>query len=256
MTPRGSGRGRLLAVVALAVVAGTRPAAADRTDAANAAGSPWLDEHPVAPAHPTRGRPSLTSVSSIPTALAFLGGATIAFVAHETGHLVTNLAYGNTPKLEGITTFGVIPFVAVAPRIRCSDTGCTKHDGSRFSGGHPGKYNIVTAGYDVQHLTTEVLLTLEPDLRWRRAPLRKGLFAFDILLSVGYALSSMTGTESNFGDAGTAADTARLSRTTFAAVLLAPAVLDVYRYLQPRSKWAPWASRAAKGSMIGISFAL
>ena len=186
----------------------------------------------------------------------FLAGGAVGFVAHESGHVVTNLALGNTPQFQHITTFGFIPFVAINPRLSCRGGVCKKHDGSLLYGGEGGRFAIVTAGFDVQHITTEVLLTLDPDLRDRHAPFRKGLFAFDILLSVGYALSSATGVESPFGDAGNAAAAAGMPRAVFAAILLAPAALDTYRYFRPRSRWAPWASRGSKLGMIGISFAL
>jgi hypothetical protein len=199
---------------------------------------------------------TLTDVHDVPTLAIYLGGGLVGFLAHESGHVVMNLAYGNVPQFQHITTFGFIPFVAINPRLSCHGDVCTKHDGTPLSGGESGKYNIVTAGYDVQHITTEVLLTLEPDLRWRRAPFRKGVFAFDILLSVGYALSNITGTESSFGDSANAVAASGLPRAVFDAVLVAPAALDAYRFFHPEAKWAPWVSRGAKLGMVGISFAI
>ena len=35
------------------------------------------------------------------------------------------------------------------------------------------------------------------------------------------------------------------------AMVMAPAVLDAYRYVRPESRWAPWVSRAVKiGSVL------
>ncbi len=33
-------------------------------------------------------------------------------------------------------------------------------------------------------------------------------------------------------------------------MILAPAVLDAWRYFRPEAKWAVWASRAAKVGMV------
>jgi len=198
----------------------------------------------------------ITSIDSVTAAALFLAGGATGFVAHESGHFMMNYALGNSPEVQGITTFGFIPFVAINPRLSCHGEDCTKHDGKPLTFGQAGKYLIVTAGYDVQHVTTELLLTLTPCLRYEAAPFRKGLFAFDVLLSVGYALADVAGVEDPHGDSRNAVDASGMSKYLFAAILLAPAVLDTYRYFFPKSKWAPWVSRGAKLGMIGVSFAI
>ncbi len=186
----------------------------------------------------------------------FLGGAAVGFVAHESGHVVTNLAYGNIPTLISIKPFGFVPFVAISPQIRCTDDACFKRDGRDFGGGRPGLYVIITAGFTVQHLTTEMLLSLEPGIRYHRAPFRKGVLAFDILVSVGYAAASLTGTEDPFGDVTGAARAAHINHDVFAILLIAPALLDAYRFVRPGSRWVPVASRTLNATMFGITFAI
>ena len=243
--------------VPAAPVAGTDPAPATEPSPP-AQLAPLAAPAPGQPAIVGPPEPTLTDVHDLSTLGIFLGGAAVAFFAHESGHVVTNLAYGNVPRLVPITTFGFIPFVAIAGDIRCDDAMCYTRDNKEFGGGRAGKYVIVTAGFTVQHLTTELLLSLEPHLRYRRAPFRKGVLAFDILVSVGYALSTWTRTEDTFGDSGTAADTSGIPRDVFAALLITPALIDTYRFLRPdsHSRWLPYASRASKATMFGITFAL
>jgi hypothetical protein len=38
-------------------------------------------------------------------------------------------------------------------------------------------------------------------------------------------------------------------------MLLAPAVVDAYRYFVPDSRWAPWVSLAGKLTLMGALFA-
>lgn len=231
-------------VVALALLLASSAARADEGKA------------PAPDPAPDPCEPSLADAHDVPSVALYLGGGLVGFLAHESGHVAMNFAYDNVPQFQHITTFGFIPFVAINPRLSCSNGVCKKHDGTLLAGGESGKYNIVTAGFDVQHVTTELLLTLEPDLYWRHEPFRKGLFTFDILLSVGYALSNVTGTESSFGDSRNAATAAGMPHAVFAAILIAPAALDTYRFFRPRSKWAPWVSRGTKLGMIGVSFAI
>jgi len=184
----------------------------------------------------------------------FVAGALTGFLAHEGGHLVANLVYGNVPQLEGLWFQGVIPFFAISPRIECEDGVCRTHDGERFWGGPRGKLVITSGGFNVQHVTDEILLTREPELRYRYGPYRKGLLAFNTLLSVGYAIAAWTHTEDPHGDVSRSAALAGLRPEAYAAVLFAPAALDLVRYFWPRLPVVPWLSRAAKASFIGLIF--
>ena len=181
-------------------------------------------------------------------------GAVSAFVLHESGHVLANLMLGNVPKFSGTLVWGFLPFVVIRPRITCDGDHCTKHNGETFRSGRNGTYFIATAGFHVQHVTDEVLLTLHPDLMARDAPFQKGMLAFNVFLSTIYAVGAFTGLEDPHGDLAGAARRSGIHEAWLATVVLAPAVLDTYRYFVPTSRWAPWASRAAKATLFGLTF--
>ena len=182
-------------------------------------------------------------------------GALTGFFAHEGGHLFANFVYGNVPRLEGLWAFGLVPFFAISPRIECDGDHCTTYDGHEFHGGPRGKLVITSGGFNVQHLTDEILLTRDPTLRYHYAPFRKGLLAFNTLLSIGYTLASWTRTEDPHGDVSHSAHLAGLSSEVYAGMLVLPAVFDLYRYFHPDSWWAPWVSRGGKAAFLGVIFA-
>lgn len=199
---------------------------------------------------------TITDIRSWRSAGWFLAGVASGFFAHELGHIMTNLVQGNVPKLQPIWGFGFIPFFTVAPRIGCYEGHCVKYDGTPFRTGVNGKVAITSAGFNVQHVTDEVLLTVQPRLRYRVAPYRKGLLAFNILLSVGYAISAITRIENPEGDVSSTARLMGIPREAYACTLLAIAGLDTYRYFVPDSRWAPWVSRASKVAFFGVVFVL
>jgi hypothetical protein len=186
----------------------------------------------------------------------FAAGAISGFLLHEAGHVFANLVQGNVPQFQGILGFGFIPFFTIAPRIHCENDTCYKEDGSQFWAGPRGKFAITSAGYNVQHLTDEIMLSRTPDLRYRVAPFRKGLLMFNILLSVGYATAAITGIENPQGDLSRSAELIGFHPAYYATMLLIPAGLDIYRYFRPDAKWAPWVSRAGKTAVVGLMFAL
>lgn len=186
----------------------------------------------------------------------FLAGIATGFLAHEAGHVFANLLQGNVPRIQGVWGFGFIPFFTVAPRISCRYDHCVKHNGEPLSTGVGGKVAITSAGFNVQHVTDELVLSLEPRLRYRVAPYRKGLLAFNTLLSLGYAISAMSRIENREGDVTATAKLMGVPREAYASALLVLAGLDVYRYFVPDSRWAPWVSRAGKAAFLGVVFVL
>jgi hypothetical protein len=201
-------------------------------------------------------RATISDIRSVRTAGIWLAGVATGFFAHEAGHVLTNLLQGNVPHIQGVLGFGFIPFFTVAPRVTCYESHCTKHDGSAFHTGVPGKVAITSAGFNVQQVTDEFVLSFEPRLRYRVAPYRKGLLAFNTLLSVGYAISAMTRIENREGDVTATAQLMGVPREVYAGALLVIAGLDLYRYFGPDSRWAPWVSRGAKVAFIGVVVAL
>jgi len=216
----------------------------------------WLSvthEPPPAPPEPLA---TITDVHGLSSFGLFAAGALTGFLAHESGHVFANLVQGNVPRFEGILGFGFVPFFTVAPRIDCEQGHCVKHDGSAFSNGLPGKIAITSAGFNVQHLTDEILLTRNPRLRQRVAPYRKGLFAFNTLLSLAYATTCITRTENSTGDVTASARLMGVPRELYALSLATLAGLDLYRYFVPDGRVAPWLSRGGKVLFVGVLFTL
>ena len=67
-----------------------------------------------------------------------IGGLATAFVSHELGHVLMNLAYGNVPTVEGLRYGGVIPFFRISPNVSCNEVGCFDSNGDPFKGGRTG----------------------------------------------------------------------------------------------------------------------
>lgn len=182
-------------------------------------------------------------------------GVLAGFVAHELGHVLVNLAYGNVPTFEGLRYGGFIPFFRISPEVSCDESGCFHLDsGEPFKGGRTGVYLITSAGFNVQHLGSELILSLDPKTRYHRSPFQKGMLFFNFSLSVGYVLSTWFQVKPPIGDIHGMARAAQLDANLVALLVLIPTGLDIYRFFVPDSKWAPWVSRAAKVTFIGVSF--
>lgn len=183
-------------------------------------------------------------------------GAVSGFAFHESGHLLANWAFHNVPQWVSVNGFGFIPFFAISPQIYCSNGTCQHFNGTPFAGGPPGMYTISSAGFDMQHLSSEAMLTYNPNLRYTVAPYQKGWLAFNVFVSLGYAIVSWADKENGYGDVGGSANAAGLSHNLYGALILIPAALDAYRYFKPDSVWAPWVSRGSKLAVIGVAFTL
>jgi hypothetical protein len=164
----------------------------------------------------------------------FLTGAAIGLGTHEAGHVIANLALGEKPGLRKVDFHGV-PFFAI-----------THSSGLP----HRKEFVISSAGFWVQHAENEWLLHRRPQLRRERAPLAKGLFAFNVLASVAYAGAAFGKTGPVERDTRGMAESARVDERLIGALVLAPAVLDAWRYFHPDARWAAWASRGVKVGMV------
>ena len=160
----------------------------------------------------------------------FLTGAAIGLAAHEAGHVIANLAFGEKPGL-GKVDFHGIPFFAITHR-----SGLPSHE----------EFIISSAGFWVQNAGNEWLLTRRPDLRSQNAPMKKGVFAFNVLASVAYAGAAFARTGPNERDTRGMALSARVDEPMIGALILVPAVLDTARYFGKDSRWIVWGSRAIK----------
>jgi hypothetical protein len=98
----------------------------------------------------------------------------------------------------------------------------------------------------VQHATNEWLLTRRPRFRHERAPFTKGVFAFNVLTSVAYSGAAFARTGPEERDTRGMASSAQIDERWVGALILAPAVLDTWRYYDPEARLPMWLSRAVK----------
>lgn len=206
----------------------------------------WPRSFPRAACAPHRGWPARLGL--------FAAGAAGAFVAHELGHVAANLFAGNVPRLVGLRGTAGVPFFAISPDVLCKNGRCVGAAGQLLRGGPRTPYLIAIAGFNVQHLGNEVILSQTPALRARPDAFSRGWLAFNLALSVGYAAVSLAHVEDPHGDAGGLAFHARVPRGVAAAALLVPAALDAWRFVRPQDRWAPWASRAGKLGVFGLAW--
>jgi hypothetical protein len=105
------------------------------------------------------------------TLASFLAGGGLAFVIHEGGHLTFDTIFDAQPHVHAVH-FGPIPFFAISPARLLTPRQL---------------FTLASAGFWTQQLMTEVLLPHATSLREAHAPFVKGMLAFDILTSIGYA---------------------------------------------------------------------
>ena len=179
---------------------------------------------------------ALVATLAVPTPAAaqkdiakFLAGAAVGLAAHETGHLILDAAVGADVEIKKVNA-GPFPFFAVTHEpvtpVR--------------------EFAISSAGFWVQHATDELILTKRPHLRNEHAPFVKGLVAFNVLTSVGYAVAAFAQAGPAERDPRGMAMSSRIDEPWIGATILAPALLDGARYYRPQTTWLKWASRAAK----------
>jgi hypothetical protein len=192
---------------------------------------------------------------SLATTLGYgAAGALTALLLHESGHVAANLALGNVPQLRGTMLWGFVPFFVISPALRCGNDYCIKRDGHRLPGGPNGAYFIAMAGFTVQNVTNELLLTGDANLGRSYAPFRKGILGFNIFLSTMYAVGAFTKLEARYGDLSAASRRSRIDEAWLATLLLVPTALDVYRYLNPSRTWSAWAARSGAATLFGLTF--
>jgi len=165
----------------------------------------------------------------------FIAGVASGFVIHEGSHLILDLAFDTQPRLTGVH-FGPIPFFALTHSNKTPP-----HEEALISG----------AGFFSQHVTSEIVLT-------RRAPgddispFEKGLLAFHVATSVGYAGAAFARYGPEERDTRGIADATGTDERVIGALVLAPAAFDTWRYLRPNSKAARWGSRLSKAAFLAV----
>lgn len=193
--------------------------------------------HAQEPADADAPQPSIAASSNrgVDT-LKFLAGAGVAFVVHESGHLVFNEIFDARPRLKSVH-FGPIPFFAISPTRPLSRRKL---------------FTIASAGFWFQELSTELLLPAHRDLRHEHAPFAKGMLAFDVLTSVGYAVVAFAEAGPPERDTRGMATGLRVREPAIGVMVLAPATLAAYRYFRPDSTWARWATRIVAAGSVAL----
>jgi hypothetical protein len=179
--------------------------------------------------------------SKVGTTISFLAGAATGLAVHESGHVLFGAVFGASPRVRPLH-YGLIPFFKI--------------DHNPVS--RRKEFVISSAGLWMQHADAEWILTARPDLRREHAPFLKGILAFDLATSTMYSVAA-------FGRWGpperdTRGIAVSLGKTgapepLVGALVLAPAVLDGYRYLRPDATWAKWASRVVKIAAVALTLA-
>jgi hypothetical protein len=164
----------------------------------------------------------------------FVAGGALGLGLHEGGHALFDVIFDADPTFRRVDFHG-IPFFALTHRRTVSPRR---------------EFVISSAGFSMQHAGSELLLTRRPGLRHERAPVAKGLLAFNVLTSVAYAGTAFARTGPFERDTRGMADAVRIDERVIGAFVLAPAILDTWRYYRPESKWAVWASRSAKAGLV------
>jgi hypothetical protein len=164
----------------------------------------------------------------------FLAGGALGLAFHESGHLLFDAVFDANAHVEPVH-FGPFPFFAIEHRGDLSPRR---------------EFTISSAGFWVQEATNEWLLTRRPQLRDEHAWLTKGLFTFNVLNSVGYALVAFAEAGPPQRDTRGMASSLDIDERAVGALILAPALLDTYRYFRPGSGWAIWTSRITKAGSV------
>jgi len=179
--------------------------------------------------------------SSLRRTVTFLAGGAAGLAMHEAGHLVTGALFGAHPGVAPLAD-GPVPFFVI-----------THNDVTRRR-----EFVISSSGFWVQHVVSEWILTARPNLAREHAPFLKGVVAFNVGTSVVYSVAAFArsgpserdtrGMAISLGHHGT-------PEPFIGALVLAPALLDGYRYFKPQSVWAKWTSRGCKVAAVLLTVA-
>ena len=191
-------------------------------------------------AHPALAQPSAPlpppqqDGQAVVATVKFLAGGLVGLAAHEGGHLIFDAIFDAEPHISRVQ-FGPFPFFAISHRTDLSPRR---------------EFTISSAGFWVQEAANEWLLTRRPAIRDEHAWGTKGVLAFNVLNSVGYALVASAKAGPVERDTRGMAASIGVDERLIGALVLAPAVLDTYRYFNRGSRWAAWTSRATKAGSV------
>jgi len=164
----------------------------------------------------------------------FLGGALAGLGAHEMGHLLFDVVFDADPGIEKVSFKG-LPFFAITHRGDVTPRQ---------------EYVISSAGFWMQHATSEWILSADPDLRHTAGSFRKGVLAFNVGASAVYAAAAFARTGPAERDTRSMAASLGIDERWVAVMILVPAVLDAVRYFRPDARWVAWSSRGVKIGLV------
>jgi hypothetical protein len=164
-----------------------------------------------------------------------LGGAA-GLGLHEGGHLIANWAFEEKVTVKKVDYKG-IPFFALSHAPNLSPRR---------------EYVVSSAGFWAQYLYSEQILTHHPQLKNEQSPFRKGMLAFHVVTSLVYSGAAFGKTGPLERDTRGMASSRRIDERWIGAIVLAPALLDMYRYFNPDARWATWTSRGVKMGSVAL----
>ena len=164
-----------------------------------------------------------------------LGGAA-GLGLHEAGHLVANWAFDERVKVKKVDYNG-IPFFALSHAPNLSPRR---------------EYVVSSAGFWAQYLYSEQILTHHPNLKNEESPFRKGMLTFHVVTSLVYAGAALGKTGPVERDTRGMAVSRKIDERWIGVMVLAPALLDIYRYFNPGAGWATWTSRSVKIGTVAL----
>jgi len=179
--------------------------------------------------------------SGLRRTVTFLAGGAAGLAMHEAGHLVTGASFGAHPGVAPLAD-GPVPFFVI-----------THNDVTRRR-----EFVISSSGFWVQHAVSEWILSARPNVAREHAPFLKGVLAFNVGTSVVYSVAAFVRSGPSERDTrGMAVSLGHggAPEPFIGALVLAPALLDGYRYLKPQSAWAKWTSRGCKVAAVLLTAA-
>lgn len=158
------------------------------------------------------------------------------FALHESGHLIADWAFEEKVVVKKVSYKG-IPFFALSHAPDLSPRR---------------EFTVSSAGFWSQFLYSEQILTHHPDLRHEQSPFRKGMLTFHVVTSLVYSGAAFGRMGPVERDTRGMTDALRINERWLGALILAPALLDAYRYFHPGARWAAWTSRGVKMGSVAL----
>jgi hypothetical protein len=155
---------------------------------------------------------------------------------HEGGHLIANWAFEEKITIKKVEYKG-IPFFALSHAPDLSPRR---------------EYAVSSAGFWAQYLYSEQILTHHPNLKQEQSPFRKGMLTFHVVTSLVYSGAAFGRTGPSERDTRGMASSRRIDERWIGAMVLGPALLDMYRYFNPDARWAMWTSRGVKMGSVAL----